>query len=220
MEETLTVELLEQLRESWDVIPVVRELAGDTITPVSAFAAIEDPAIDAFLLESVERGESLGRYSFIGFAPRKTITFDASIPDPVALLREELVPLRVWNEASLPPFFGGAVGFFGYGVAGWTERIPDRHERNGVPDATLLFIDNVIAFDHVRQRLVIVANLFASDARDSAELLAGANRRLDDTVAKLARASADLRDGEKLRGVARITGEKIRDDDQPLTHVV
>ena len=196
MEQTLTVALLEQLRESWDVIPVVRELSADTITPVSAFAAIENPAVDAFLLESVERGESLGRYSFIGFAPRKTIAFDASTPDPVALLREELVPLRVWNEASLPPFFGGAVGFFGYGVSGWTERIPDRHSRNGVPDARLLFIDNVIAFDHVRQRLVVIANLFANDSRGSLELLADANRRLDDTVARLARASADLRGGE------------------------
>ncbi|MFA6956016.1 MAG: chorismate-binding protein [Thermoanaerobaculia bacterium] len=191
----LTADQLDQLRTQWDVIPVVRELAADTITPVSAFAAIEDPAVDSFLLESVERGESLGRYSFIGFAPRKTLALDASTPDPVALLREELVPLRVWNEASLPPFFGGAVGWFGYGVARWTEKIPDRHPRNGAPDARLLFIDNVFAFDHVKQRLVVVANLFAADPRGSAELLADANRRLDETVAKLSAAKSDLRDG-------------------------
>ncbi|MBI2213642.1 MAG: anthranilate synthase component I [Acidobacteria bacterium] len=195
MEQALTIELLEQLRSSWDVIPVVRELSADTITPVSAFAAIEDPSVDSFLLESVERGESLGRYSFIGFAPRKTLAIDDATPDPVTLLREELVPLRVWNEASLPPFFGGAVGWFGYGVARWTEAIPDRHPRAGAPDARLLFIDNVIAFDHVKQRLIIVANLFAADRRDSAELLTDANQRLDETVARLARASSDLRDG-------------------------
>jgi anthranilate synthase component 1 len=191
----LTADQLDELRTHWDVIPLVRELAADTITPVSAFAAIEDPSIDSFLLESVERGESLGRYSFIGFAPRKTLALDASTPDPVALLREELVPLRVWNEASLPPFFGGAVGWFGYGVARWTERLPDRHPGSGQPDARLLFIDNVVAFDHVKQRLVVVANLFAADPRGSAELLADANRRLDETVARLAGAKADLRDG-------------------------
>src|SRR3989442_11459947 len=106
---------------SYDIVPVVRELSADAITPLAAFHALAGSSGDAFLFESAERGENLGRYSFVGFDPRRSLRFDASTPAPAELLREELRPLRVKDESSLPPFFGGAVGFFGYGVAGWTE---------------------------------------------------------------------------------------------------
>ena len=118
-ESGLTPARFDALRGDWDVIPIVRELSADTITPVSAFAAIDDVADESFLLESVERGESLGRYSFIGFSPRKTITFGPESENPVRLIHDELVPLRVYREDELPPFFGGAVGYVGYGGAGW-----------------------------------------------------------------------------------------------------
>jgi anthranilate synthase component I len=117
--------------ESYDVIPVVRELSADTLTPVLAFHALTREGEEAFLLESVERGENLGRYSFVGFDPRRSLRFDATIADPVRVLNEELVPLRVKGEETLPPFFGGAVGFFGYNVASWSERIMVRaHPRH------------------------------------------------------------------------------------------
>src|SRR5215210_7473850 len=146
--------------QNYDVIPVVRELSADTLTPLVAFAALSGDASEAFLFESVERGENLGRYSFVGFEPRRNLTFDATVSDPVRMLNDELVPLRVEGEEKLPPFFGGAVGFFGYGVAGWSEKIPDSHRDDyGLPDAKLLFFDNVVVFDHVRQRLYVVANV-------------------------------------------------------------
>jgi anthranilate synthase component 1 len=192
LERELTPARFDTLRGDWDVIPVVRELSADTITPVAAFAAIDDSADEAFLLESVERGETLGRYSFIGFSPRKTISFPSEVDDPVQLLRDELVPLRAYGEDELPPFFGGAVGYFGYGVAGWTERLPDRHASNGIPDAKLLFIDNVIAFDHLRQKLWVIANVFTDDARSAEAILADATERLEATVARLRSATADL----------------------------
>src|SRR5579859_4002852 len=151
-----------------EVTPFVRELSADGITPVMAFNALAGATGDAFLFESVERGENLGRYSFVGFDPRRSLRFDKSTPAPADLLREELRPLRVANEESLPPFFGGAVGFFGYGVAGWTERIPDTHpDDRGIPDARLLFFDNVVVFDHVKQRLYVVANVFDSEPQDA-----------------------------------------------------
>src|SRR5688500_3502965 len=119
----------ERLRGQYDVVPFVREMSADALTPVAAFAALSPQGAEAFLFESVERGENVGRYSFVGFEPRRNLTFDRSVADPVAVLNQELVPLRVYREESLPPFFGGAVGYFGYGVSGWTERLPDSKER-------------------------------------------------------------------------------------------
>ncbi|HYI09468.1 MAG TPA: anthranilate synthase component I [Thermoanaerobaculia bacterium] len=169
----------------FDVIPVVRELSADTLTPLVAFAALAGEGEEAFLFESVERGENLGRYSFVGFEPRRNLRFDATVSDPVKVLHDELVPLRVQDEESLPPFFGGAVGYFGYNVAGWSERIPDSHPDDlGVPDAKLLFFDNVVVFDHVRGRLYVVANVFTKDGS-----IEEANRRLDRAVERLRLAS-------------------------------
>jgi anthranilate synthase component 1 len=171
----------------FDVIPVVRELSADTLTPLVAFAALSGESEEAFLFESVERGENLGRYSFIGFEPRRNLRFDASVSDPVRVLNDELVPLRVQGEEALPPFFGGAVGYFSYNVAGWSERIPDSHPNDtGIPDAKLLFFDNVVVFDHVRQRMYVVANVFTKDGS-----LADANRRLDRAIDKLRKASVE-----------------------------
>ncbi|HET8798117.1 MAG TPA: anthranilate synthase component I, partial [Thermoanaerobaculia bacterium] len=169
----------------FDVIPVVRELSADTLTPLVAFAALAGDSDEAFLFESVERGENVGRWSFAGFDPRRSLRFDGSIADPVRVLGDELVPLRVEGEDALPPFFGGAVGWFGYGINRWTERIPDSHPNDlGVPDAHLLFFDNVVVFDHVRQRLYVVANVFTKDGS-----IAEANARLDRAVERLRRAS-------------------------------
>ena len=181
---------LDALRQDYDIVPVVRELSADALTPVAAFAALSGETADAFLFESVERGENLGRYSFVGFDPRRTLRFDRDTPDPAGLLKEELRPLRVYNEDQLPPFFGGAVGFFGHGVAKWSERIPDTHPDDlGIPDARILFFDNVAVFDHVKQRLYLVANIFTSDAGAS---IAEANARLDRAIEKLRGAAVDL----------------------------
>jgi anthranilate synthase component 1 len=143
---------------------------------------------EAFLFESVERGENVGRYSFVGFDPRRSLRFDRDTPDPVGLLNEELRPLRVKDEDKLPPFFGGAVGYFGYGIGGWTERIPDA-KSDSLPDAKLLFFDNVVVFDHVRQRLYVIANVFTSDPNASLE---NANARIDRAIERLRNARIDL----------------------------
>ncbi len=170
----------------FDVIPVVRTLSADTLTPLVAFSALSESGSEAFLFESVERGENLGRYSFVGFEPRRNLTFDATVSDPVRVLNDELVPLRVEGEEKLPPFFGGAVGYFGYGVSGWSERIPDTHANDlGIPDAKLLFFDNVVVFDHVLQRMHVVANVFKGGTIDDA------NARLDRAIAKLRNASVE-----------------------------
>ncbi|MEK6375057.1 MAG: anthranilate synthase component I [Acidobacteriota bacterium] len=181
---------LDDLRRDYDIVPLVRELSADAITPVAAFAALSPEGAEAFLFESVERGENVGRYSFVGFDPRRSLRFDDATADPARLLADELRPLRVYNEAALPPFFGGAVGYFGYGVAGWCERIPDSHrDADSIPDARLLFFDNVVVFDHVRQRLYVIANIFTADPHAS---LDAANARLDSAIERLRRARVDL----------------------------
>ncbi len=191
---TLTIDAatLGNLRSQYDVIPIVRELSADTLTPVAAFAALSSLSEEAFLFESVEQGVSVGRYSFIGIAPRRTLTFDSSTTNPIEVLRSELIPLRVHDESSLPPFFGGAVAYFTYAVAGWSEQLPDRHPDDNSPVAKLLFFDHVVAFDHVMQRLMLVSNIFASDARSDADLLAAAHARLDEITASLRGAQIDL----------------------------
>jgi anthranilate synthase component 1 len=179
----------ESLRSQYDIVPVVRELSADALTPLAAFNALAGTDTEAFLFESVERGENVGRYSFVGFDPRRTLRFDRDTKDPARLLRDELVPLRVYNEDKLPPFFGGAVGYFGYAVGGWSERIPDtRRDDIRVPDAKLLFFDNVVVFDHVRQKMLIVANLFTADPHAS---LDAANTRIEHAIGKLRRASIE-----------------------------
>jgi len=204
---------LDDLRNDYDIVPIVRELSADAITPVAAFAALSGDG-EAFLLESVERGENVGRYSFVGFEPRRSLRFDENTPDPVSVLNSELRPLRVYREDTLPPFFGGAVGFFGYSVAGWSERIPDSHPNNwGIPDARLLFFDNVVVFDHVKQRLYVIVNLFTSDAHASFD---EANARLDRAIEKLRGARvellafpADVRDADFTPNIPRADFEAV-----------
>src|SRR4029079_4740314 len=84
----------DELRQQYDIVPVVRELAADTLTPLAAFAALSPDDAEAFLFESVERGENLGRYSFIGFEPRRSLRFDKATPDPVGPLNAQLHPPR------------------------------------------------------------------------------------------------------------------------------
>jgi len=191
----------------FDIIPVVRQFSADSLTPVAAFAALTRQGEEAFLFESVERGENVGRYSFVGFSPRRTLTIDATVANPVELLAGELVPLRVKGEDALPPFFGGAVGFFGYGAAGWSERIPDSHPNDlGIPDAKLLFFDDVVVFDHVLQRLYVAANVFTEDGS-----VAEANVRLDRAVALLRDARIDVMDIPSVAGDAPFESNHTRE---------
>src|SRR4051794_39603474 len=83
---------LDELRRDYDVVPVFRELSADTLTPLSAFVALSPSGTEAFLFESVERGENLGRYSFVGFDPRRSLRFDRNAADPIGTLNAELVP--------------------------------------------------------------------------------------------------------------------------------
>ncbi len=158
------------LAQEHTLVPVCRILAADLETPVSAFLRAAWPERECFMLESVENGEQVGRYTFIGLAPfkrivargqeititegRKVVQLDGDI---FSVLRRALAGHKPARLKGLPPFTAGAVGFFSYDAVRQIERLPERaKDELGVPDACLLFFDEVLAFDHVRKEIWMV----------------------------------------------------------------
>src|SRR5206468_3378136 len=180
------------------VVPVWRELLGDLETPVGAFRKLGDQD-GSVLLESVEHGERWGRYSFIGTDPFATLTIrggraswtgrpPAGLADgpPLEVLREALRRLRSPSLPGLPPLFAGAVGYLGYDLVRELERLPDQTEDDlQLPDGMLVFPRSVVVFDHLGQRLVLVANVLVEEATDLDAAYADAGGRLDALAARL-----------------------------------
>ncbi len=165
-----------------DVVPVAREVYADLATPISAFMALAEGAEHAFLLESVLGGERLGRYSFLGVGDREVITARGSevvvenggvngerAEDPLTVVARRLKAGRVARVPGLPLFVGGAVGFVGYEVAAGFERVP-RHATDelGVPDMTFMLADVVVAFDHARRVMQVIAPVRPGGAPEAA----------------------------------------------------
>lgn len=162
----------QRLAASHTLIPVTRTVAADLETPVSAFLRVAAHEPEAFLLESVEGGESVGRYTFIGIRPFRTMTAAGSsitvaTPDePAGLthtgdifaeLKSALAGHTPARLPGLPPFTSGAVGFFAYDVVRQIERLPETAaDELRVPDAHLMFFDEVLAFDHVRKAIHLI----------------------------------------------------------------
>ncbi len=174
------------------LVPVCRILTADLETPVSAFLRAAWPESECFLLESVEGGEQVGRYTFIGLAPfkrivargrqitvtegRKVTRFDGDI---FAVLRQALGGHKPARLPGLPPFTAGAVGFFSYDAVRQIEQLPElAKDELQIPDACLMFFDEVLAFDHVRKEiwLVVTADVTHGKATES---YAHAIKRLD-----------------------------------------
>jgi len=160
-------------------VPVCKEVVADLLTPVSAFLKIAEDADYAFLLESVEGGEHVGRYSFLGKDPflilkargdRTTIeqagAVTVSAQPFIDTLRRTMADFRSPFVPDLPRFTGGAVGYLGYGAASWFEPVLEDLGKgvDGADDAGFMLFDTVLAFDHVQHRILIIAN-----ARISAE---------------------------------------------------
>jgi anthranilate synthase component 1 len=171
------------LAEEHTLVPVCRTLIADLETPVSAFLRAAWPERECFLLESVEGGEQVGRYTFIGLQPFKrivargrsiTITEGKRVTrtegDIFDVLRQALSGHKPARLKGLPPFTAGAVGFFSYDAVRQIERLPEQAiDELGVPDACLLFFDEVLAFDHVRKEiwLVVTANVTGGKPADA-----------------------------------------------------
>ncbi|MDR5682471.1 MAG: anthranilate synthase component I [Armatimonadota bacterium] len=180
-----------------NLVPVSREIVADLETPVSAFLKIRDLP-EPFLLESVEGGERLGRYSFLGARPRERLTYDGQSvriegagsrtrPGPfLTAVREVLRPYRAVAGADLPRFAGGLVGYLGYDLVRDWEHLPARPPDDlGVPIAEMGLYDTVLAFDHVRRRIRIVAHAFAEEG--AAAAYRAACERIDEMLERLHR---------------------------------
>ena len=189
-----------KLARTHTLVPLYRTLTADLETPVSAFLRLAADEPECFLLESVEGGEQLGRYTFIGIRPyRRIVSRGKSIEitekgrtktvegDVFALLRDALsghTPARV---SGLPPFTAGAVGFLSYDVVRQIERLPELTEDDlGMPDACLMFFNEVLAFDHVKKEILLIVTADVRSQSPSAAY-ADAQKRLARLEKRLAR---------------------------------
>jgi len=160
-----------RLARSATLVPVVKSVSADLLTPVSAFLAIAEREPHAFLLESAERGEQIGRYTFLGVRPymrvsargkailiergRRRERREGNIFQVIKELLREHRPAIV---PGIPPFTAGAVGYFAYDVVRQLENIGDHAKDDlSLPDADLMFFDRLLAFDHLRHQIHIVA---------------------------------------------------------------
>ena len=186
----------QRLAATHTLVPVTRTVAADLETPVSAFLRVASREPQTFLLESVEGGESVGRYTFIGIRPFRTMTaaggrITVSTPgepaaaphegDVFAELKAALSGHKPARLPGLPPFTSGAVGFFAYDVVRQIERLPETAaDELHVPDAHLMFFDEVLAFDHVKKAIHLIVT-------------AGARMPLNASTAQAAWNEANLR---------------------------
>jgi anthranilate synthase component 1 len=148
-----------------NLIPVWETFIADCETPVSAFLKLRElaPGTPAFLLESAEQGQRMGRYSFIGFRPRSVLRWSlGDADDPYALAADAVASRR---QATLPdqvggsPFNGGAVGYFGYDLVRTVEPLGDPNpDQLGLPDMALMLTDELVVFDHLKHTITILAN--------------------------------------------------------------
>ena len=184
---------LEQARElaergAGNIVPVYREVMADLETPVSAFLKVARGRY-SFLLESVEGGERLARYSFIGTEPYRVLRtgppgrYDAT-GDPLLHVEDELRRFRPAPVPGLPRFHGGAVGYLAYEVARYYERLPaPETDAYGMPEATFLFTDTLLVFDHLQHRIKVVAHARLDGDVDTA--YRQAVRRIEELVERL-----------------------------------
>ncbi len=208
-----------KLRRTHTLVPVYRTVTADLETPVGAFLRIAAEEPEAFLLESVEGGERVGRYTFIGIEPYKRIVargraltvtegrrrreFEGDVFEELKRALGGHTPARL---PGLPPFTAGAVGFFSYDVVRQIERLPEMAvDELGVPDACLMFFDQVLAFDHVKKEihLIVTADLTRGAPEGAYER---AVRRLDRLERRLARALPIERRGKRPDGQAGVEG--------------
>ncbi len=166
---------VKELSKEYNLIPVYTEILADLETPVSAFMKI-DQQRHSFLLESVEGGENVGRYSFLGSDPSlifkskgnkyqivkdgKYLAEEGTSDNPIKKLKELFSGFKPYCPDALPPFFGGAVGYFSYDTIQYIEHLPNTlDDELELDDITFIFTDSIIIFDHVMHKIKIVYNM-------------------------------------------------------------
>ncbi len=196
-----------------NVIPVVRRITADLLTPVSAYLHLVNPRSRhrrrkapshrfSFLFESVEGGEKIARYSFMGVNPYRRLRYREGMAEIVESNRTEkraaslfdelrrlIRPHKQINWPGLPPFTAGAVGYFGYDVVRLFERLPSHSVDDlHLPDAHLMFFSRLLVFDHVQHQILLIANVFRDRHKTPRQQYNEAVTELDLMAAKLKQA--------------------------------
>jgi anthranilate synthase component 1 len=156
-----------ELARDYNVVALRHSFIDDCETPVSALLKLRapDPQAPAFLLESAEMGQQVGRYSFIGVRPRKVVRWSLGDGgDPYAITAQEVGRYRQAPFADMPPFAGGAVGYFGYDLVRTVEPLAEPNpDPLGLPDLALMLSDVLVVFDHLRHTVSVLANAYIED---------------------------------------------------------
>ena len=170
---------LEELKaydtSKYTVAPVSTEIFSDFITPIEALRILKNVPTHTYLLESAQESDTWGRYTFLGFEPKLEIScingemkagdITFKTENPTEYLRQVLTQYRSPKVSYLPPFTGGLVGYFSYDYLKYSEPIlkKDLVDENEFKDVDLMLFDKVIAFDNVRQKIVLIANAKLAD---------------------------------------------------------
>lgn len=190
MKITPSIEEAERIAASgeYDVMPISCEILSDFTTPIETLRVLKHASTHAYMLESAQANEKWGRYTFLGFEPKMEITCidgtvsvggeESATDDPSSVLRGILAKHRSPRFSHLPPFTGGLVGYFSYDYLGYSEPTVRREcvDTEGFKDVDVMLFDKVIAFDNLKQKIIVIVNM-----------------RLDDVRANYAKASDELR---------------------------
>ena len=162
----------------YNIFPVSCEILSDFITPIEALRVLKNVSEHVYLLESAKSDERWGRYTFLGYNPKTCISAESGIlytdndtsetTDPAKYIREMLGGYKSPRIETLPPFTGGLVGYFSYEYLSYSEPQLKTNikDRDNFKDLDLMLFDKVIAFDHVRQKLVIIVNISLTDIEE------------------------------------------------------
>lgn len=170
----LTLKEVKDLAKNYNMVPLSRELFSDILTPIQILKILQDSGKEFFIFESVDTGAAWGRYSFLGYKPSLVIhgRDNAVFVDgrqvegrPAAVLRKYISKYKSPSLTDLPPFTGGFAGYFAYDYIKYAEPSLKLSARNaaGFDDFRLMLFDKVIAFDHLRQKIVLMANVNAEN---------------------------------------------------------
>ncbi len=180
-----TYEEFLELAKRGTIVPVIKTVMADLLTPVSAFLKIQDQSSQAFLLESVEGGEKIARYSFLGVNPHRIIrarghevviensdgTKEKCEEPMLDVMRDLMSAYKPVKVPNLPPFAGGGVGFFGYDAVQWFEKLPTNAPDDlNLDTAVVMFFSSLLAFDHVKHQIQIIVNVFTDGAKTNLHL--------------------------------------------------
>lgn len=199
-----TEEEFKELSQQGNLVPVYADLMADFETPVSVYSKLKEEGEPAYLLESIEDGSNLNRYSFIGCQPRKTFEMhlggkvrvqhrdgrEESFPcpsDPLTVIEQEMQAYRPVKLQGMPRFIGGAVGYLSYEYIHCVEpSVPmARNDRLGMPIAHFVITDTLVIFDRARQTLRLLVNAHVDSPENAAQAYASATAALLNLAEKL-----------------------------------